>query len=241
MVAQRGVYANSSDTNELFAISKSEGRFAMKYLVSIVVVIFLAGCSASEAYHAYYDIGLLQVEHPADMKARYGEQKITRIEEEGTYKYCFEDDIVKIIWIPTAYEFDFVLTNKSRYSIKIIWDEAAFVDENGLTHRIMHSGVRYIERDNPQPPTVIPSGATIADLIFPTDYVYWASGTYGGWRRLPLLPVSGATKEELSSKATKYVGKTYKVLLPLTIEGVTHEYVFTFKIIDVKVKNENSR
>ena len=138
-----------------------------------VLAAFLTGCAT---YRAYYDIGLKQVERPAQAKERYGEQTITKVEEEGIYKYFFEDEMVKIVWIPTAYQVSFVLTNKTNHSIKIVWDEAAFVDVAGVSHRVMHSGVKYIDRNNPQPPTVVVRKGTITDLVIPTDNIYYVSG-----------------------------------------------------------------
>jgi len=205
----------------------------MKYfLILTTLFVFLVSCTT---YQIQYDIGLKQVERPVDAKERFGEQKIDKIEEEESTNYYFEDSVVKIIWIPSPQEFDFVLINKSTYSIKIIWDEAVFVNENGISHRVIHSGIRYIDRENPKPPSVVPGGATIKDLVYPTDYVYYSSGV--GWRRRPLLPVmTGVSEEDLSSKAKEYIGKTYKILLPLLIEGVINEYVFTFKVDDAKVE-----
>ena len=206
----------------------------VKSFVSFALFILIAGCVP--AHWAHYDIGLYTVERPAQARERYGESKIMKVQEEGVEKYYFEDEMVKIIWIPTPFQISFILTNKTSHSIKILWDEAAYVDENGVSHRVMHSGVKYIDRNNPQPPTVVVRKGTVSDLVFPTDYVYYASGKYGGWRETPLFPNSGYDIEELKEKAEKYVGKTLQVLLPLQIEGVVNEYIFSFKINSVKVK-----
>ena len=99
------------------------------------VLIFLTGC----LYQAHYDIGLQEVERPAQAKEKYGEQKITQIEEEGVAKYSFDDQMINIVIYPTHSGIYFTLKNKTSYSIKIIWDEAAFVDENGSSHRVKRS------------------------------------------------------------------------------------------------------
>lgn len=46
----------------------------------------------------------------------------------------------------------------------------------------MHSGVKYIDRNNSQPPNIIPKNASLSDVIIPTDNIYYVSGQYGGWR-----------------------------------------------------------
>jgi len=198
-----------------------------------VVMAFLAGCAA---FRASYDIRLTEVERPAQAKQRYGEQKITQIEEEGVNKYYFEDEMVKIVWIPTSSHVSFILTNKTNHSIKIVWDEAAFVDENGVSHRVMHSGVKYIDRNNPQPPSVVVRNGTITDLVIPTDNIHYVSGQYGYWKKVPLFPVSSVNAEKLRSRSQIYIGKTIQVLLPLQIEDVVNEYIFTFEINCVTIK-----
>jgi hypothetical protein len=209
----------------------------MKFLKTIMIASLLLLMFGCVSYRALYDISLSEVERPTNAKERYGDQKIISFEEEGKTKFSFEDKMVKVIWIPISTQFLFRLTNKTDHSIKIIWDEAVYVDENGMSKRIMHSGVKYTDRNNPQPPTTIVRGATISDLIFPTDNVYWVSGQYGGWRETPLFPNSSITSaQEITDKAKQYVGKSVQVLLPLKIEDVVNEYIFSFKINDVQIK-----
>lgn len=184
----------------------------------------------------YYNIGLKQVERPVEAKERYGEQKVKRIEENGTAKYSFEDEMVRIVWIPTASELSFVLTNKTAHSIKIVWDEAAFVNPDGISQRVIHAGVKYIDRNTSQPPTVVVRKATITDLIIPSDNIYYVSGQDGGWRSAPLfLSESGPNAEKLKLKTGKYIGKTVQVLLPLQIEDVVNEYIFVFEVQGVNI------
>lgn len=64
----------------------------------------------------------------------------------------------------------------------------------GQVGRVMHSGVKYIDRNNSQPASVILKGATLSDIILPTDNVYYISGQYGGWRE-------GNTQKEAINKA----------------------------------------
>ncbi|MGH7391531.1 MAG: hypothetical protein ACREM3_19030, partial [Candidatus Rokuibacteriota bacterium] len=190
-------------------------------------------------YTARYTISLSQVERPAKAKERYGEQKITQIQEEGALKYYFEDEMVRILWFPTSTNVAFVLNNKTDHSIRIVWNDAAFVDASGISHRVMHEGVKYADRNNPQPPSVIVRRGSVKDFILPTTNVHWVEGYYsrytsipGRWSHMPLLPNSqvGGDPEKLRSTAQGLVGKTYQVLLPLQIEDVVNDYIFTFKV-----------
>lgn len=80
-------------------------------------------------------------------------------------------------------ELGFVLENKGARPIRIVWDETSFIDGSGRTHRVMHVGVRYADRAQPMPPTMVPPGSRVEDIILPVSYVEWSGGR---WTRKPL-------------------------------------------------------
>jgi hypothetical protein len=198
-----------------------------KTIFGLILVLTLVGCVS---FTGRYDLGLQEVERPESTRQRYGESKIVSLEEEGTTKYSYEDDIIKIVWLPLSTQFSLILQNKSDHSIRIIWDEAVYVDENGSSGRVIHSGVRLIDRNSPQPPTVVAKNATIDDIIVPTENIYYVSGQYGGWQTAPLFKNSASSQEELDVLTQKYIGKMVKILLPLQIEDTVNEYTFVFKV-----------
>ena len=73
-------------------------------------------------------------------------------------------------------------------------------------------------------------------MVLPTDNVHYSSGEYGGWEVLSLFPGRSKDKVELTNNAERIKGKTIQVLLPLEIENVLNEYIFTFQIEDFVVK-----
>lgn len=204
----------------------------IKILVLGLVSLFLFGCAMLRLHQLSYSISLVQVERPSEAKERYGEQKIFKTEEEG-YNYAFEDDMIKILWLPTSSKMGFLLNNKTDHTIKIMWDEGAYVDENGRSHRIMHSGIKYSEREQAQPPSVIVRKGSLSDVIIPTDYVVFE---YSKWEEKPILLDNqmGGDFKKLLENSKKYIGKTIQVLLPIQIEDTTNDYIFTFKVNDVK-------
>lgn len=139
----------------------------------------------------------------------------------------FDDNTIRILFSISKKQISFVLQNKTDQPIKIDWNQVSYVDVLGESHRVMHSGSRYIERDKPQAPTIIPPTARIQDIVFPTDYVYYTSGKYGGWTEIPLFPEA--------PKAKLFKGKTISVFMPLDIGGVAKNYLFTFKIEGVEM------
>lgn len=187
-------------------------------------------CGTFKSYVASYSVGLTSVESPTDAKQQFGETKVVNFNEDGVSKYRFEDDYIETVWYVGSKQFNFTLKNKSGHTLKINWDDVSYVDTKGQVGRVMHSGVKYTERNNSQPATTVPKGATISDLLLPTDNVYYVSGQYGGWRESYLIPCIYQTKEALDSSASDYVGKTMTIMMPIMIENVQNDYTFTFNI-----------
>ena len=139
----------------------------------------------------------------------------------------FEDDFFGVSFSISKEQVGYVLYNKTSNPIKIDWNQVSFVDVLGNSHKVMHSGIKYIDRINPQAPTVIPPTAKLEDIIFPIDYVDYVSGAYGVWRELPLFPEA--------PKAKLFKGKSFSVFMPLEINEVIKNYLFTFKIDDIQM------
>lgn len=197
-----------------------------KAILFYVIALLLSSCSALT--RVSYDVGLSSVESPANAKKQFGETKVVNIEEDGIAKYHYEDDFIAITWYVSSTQFNFNLKNKSNYSIKINWDDISYVDYTGKVGRVMHSGVKYIERNNSQPSTTIPRDASISDILVPTDNVY--HGSYG-WYKTPLIPSS--FKKGNEQQAQTYIGKKMTILMPIIIENVQNEYTFIFNIDDI--------
>lgn len=172
-----------------------------------------------------YKTALLKVEKPEDATNRYGETKT--IQDAGVDKYSYNDSIVDVTIFGTEKEFYFSLKNISNHSLKVIWNEAAFVGLDGSSSKIMHTGTKYSQREADQPATVIIKGAKIEDVATPTANVYYENGvtigykTFGnGWKTRSMLP-------------GKYQGKetgTIRLMLPIQIKDVVNEYTFVFKV-----------
>ncbi len=193
--------------------------------LAVGAVVSLSSCSMFK--YPTYSVSLNKVESPENAKQQFGETKIVSFNEENLSKYTFEDDYIRITWYVGRTSLHFTLYNKSQHSIKIPWDDMVYVDVAGRTGRVMHSGVKYVDRNNAQPASVVPKGTSLSDLVQPTDNIYYLSGQYGGWQELPLLP-KYTTEEELRSSGI--VGMTMKVLFPIIIENVTNEYTFEFRV-----------
>jgi len=209
----------------------------MRSKLLLLTIIFSISIISCVNFKAFYNLKLYEVERPANAKERYGEQTITKLMEKGRTKYSYEDKLLKIIWFPTYSRFNFVLTNKTEHSFKIIWDEASYVNVNGLSNRVTHLGVNYIDINKSQPPTTIIRSSTISDAVMPTENVYYV--LYEGWKESPLFPNQGFSNDGGSSKNSIYKGRKVQIMLPIQIENVVNEYIFSFEIEDIKYQAVN--
>lgn len=141
------------------------------------------------------------------------------------YVGIYTDSLINASFQWSGSSIDFELSNKSKKNIKVIWNDAAYIDQNNNTGKVMHSGVKFIDRSGDQPSTTIISEAKISDLVTPTENVYFSSGSYGGWQKKPLFPSIGKKDER------PLVGKKVKLLLPILYDSKQLDYVFTFEIV----------
>lgn len=185
-------------------------------LIAIVGLILTSSCGTT----ARFSIPLSSVESPADAKRQIVETKITSFQDKDVTKYTYEDDFIKINWNIEVQYLRFNITNKTNSSFKILWDDMSYIDHLNASKRIIHSDVKFIEKNNPQTPTIVAKKSSFENLIIPSDNVYFLTGGYGKWQERALFV--GDKKE--------FIGKTVKVLFPISIENVTKEYIFEFEV-----------
>lgn len=165
-----------------------------------------------------YSFELVNVQKPKNSQIRYG--KMTTVSDKSVTKYSYIDNFISIIWLAGTKDFKFNIENKSGNSLKIEWDEASYIDMSNSASRIFHSGVRYLDRDKSMPATVVPNGTSFEDVVLPTNLTSFSGSD---WYSAPLISNPNVYDE------TK-VGKTVKLLLPISVKGAVYEYIYTFKI-----------
>ena len=193
----------------------------------LCLCMMFVSCGSMKSYIATYFIDLQSVESPADAKQQFGETKVVKFEDNGISKYRYEDDYIEIVWnTANQKKFIFVLKNKSGHTMKINWDDISYVGINGQVGRVMHAGVKYNERNSSQPATTIPKDANITDMLLPTENVYFDSY----WKEAYLFPCIYKSQESMDAEKDMYKGKQMKILMPIMIENVQNDYVFTFVV-----------
>ena len=113
----------------------------------------------------------------------------------------------------------FDMRNKTQTGIKINWDELSYISPAGKSLRIIHSGIRLIDRNVPQAVTVIPPNSSFSDIVIPSKHIYYSSFSTE-WCQTNLF----------QGDKTLYVGKNFAIYMPLEIKGKRKEYTFRFVI-----------
>ena len=134
-----------------------------------------------------------------------------------------EDAVLKVSFaLPGNRHLAFNLRNKTEQPIKLDWNQVSYVDPDGKSHKVVHEGVRFIERDRAQPSATIPPGAFLEDFVYPSDAVTMVGGQ---WMTPMLFPEA--------PKAALLKGKAFSLFMPLEINGVLSNYNFVFAIDDI--------
>lgn len=163
-----------------------------------------------------YRSTLIKVEKPENSSERYGGVKT--IDDKGITKYSFEDEFIGIIIFGSDTQFLFKLNNKSQNSIKIVWDDAVFIDSDGTTSKVIHSGVKYNEREAPQVATTLIGGASLEDTACPISNIRYDEASKE-W-----------VKDSMYPQTILQGVKQFRLMLPIQIKEVINEYIFIFNV-----------
>jgi len=66
---------------------------------------------------------------------------------------------------------DVVMTNSTDSLLTILWDESAMVLPDGQSARVIHTGVRIIDKAAPQAPTAIAPNSRATEAVWPASHV----------------------------------------------------------------------
>ena len=158
---------------------------------------------------------LSKVEKPENPEMKYGQIEVVK---DSVNKFCYEDSIMKITIHGDSKKFNFVLENKTPYTIAFPWERAIFVDMLGYTSKVMHNGVKYSEKESSLPASTIIRGAKLKDVAIPIENINY-SESLNEWTIGSMYP-------------QKPTDEMYQVqlMLPIQIRDIINDYIFTFDI-----------
>jgi len=163
-----------------------------------------------------YISNLIKVEKPEDESIRYGETTVVEIEDVTKYRYI--DNFIDILIFGSDKQFSFLLNNISQNTLKLIWNEAVFVDFSGTASKVMHIGTKYSQKNEEQSASTVIKAAHIEDIAVPTSNVRY-SNILKEWITESMYPSIPATSPGV-----------LRLMLPLQVKGVINEYIFVFRV-----------
>jgi hypothetical protein len=63
-------------------------------------------------------------------------------------------------------------------TLEIDWNRVTLIGPSGDTHRVIHKGQRFSERDRMTPPSIVPPGSRLSDFVFPSDLVAYEARSW---------------------------------------------------------------
>lgn len=184
-----------------------------KIVLSIILSIAMASC-LSPWHTGGYQLSLITVGGVGSDSA-----KVTPV--------THSDKDITTAWIPYDKGFYFTIKNNSDKTARVNWNDALYVDETGTARKIIHSGIRLIDKDLPQQESIIPPGTSISEQAIPTDNISW-TGSY--WSTSALFGISYKTSDDIKGFNERFVGKQVTLYIPIRVGEVLKEYQFKFNV-----------
>jgi hypothetical protein len=136
----------------------------------------------------------------------------------------FRDSTIAISFMLADQSFQVRLENLTSRNVKILWDRSEYTDPNGQPHRLMHSGIRFQDRNNPIPDQLVPPRSAVQEAVIPISKVSFVQEkkTY---EIRPLFDLH-------SNSAAGLKGKTINLFLPVEVDRAIIPYNFKIEITD---------
>lgn len=184
-------------------------------LACCALALGLTACTAPRL--GVYTLRMDRVEHAPETAQE--DVISTKTLADGSHEYHYEDELINIKWVVKNVGWQMELTNKGERSIKIPWDEAAYVNAQGLSMRVIHASVRFEDKEKVQAPSVVARNAKIIDFLTPADNIIPENRNYNTWKTYHLF-----------YNKQRNVGDHVALLLPILMGDERIEYVFHFDI-----------
>ena len=209
-----------------------------KLLPLVATIVLMTGCVTASVYIAdntgrghTYDLELIEVEKPSRADQRYSPRK-----NEKASGLTYSDSMVEVTLKVEDFYCGFALKNKTSHVLKVVWKDTSFVDPDNKNMAVLAStGMAFFGFIYQSEPSVVIPGSELTGMLVPKR-IPSEPGTkevarLGGKHEYPhLFPL------EKDERPEKYIGERVRMLLPLEIEGVINDYIFTLEVKGVKEK-----
>ena len=132
-----------------------------------------------------------------------------------------KDGRVNLALIIDEKQLQMTMTNTSPQPIHILWERASYTDVNRTSHRVMHPGIRYEDRNRSLPLQRIMPFMTVTQAVIPVDLVQ-ANSQKKTAETAPLFPLQ--TLDRIK-------GKDFELFIPVLIGTEIVPYRFRIKVL----------
>ncbi len=139
-------------------------------------------------------------------------------------EFAFSDKYISLAVTATDKGFSMNIGNVGVFPITILWNQAEMRDLSGRQHRLMHTGIRFSDRNNPIPDQRLAPGASLQYTALPVSAVS-VSPEWQTYEVQPVFPVEGENVEALK-------GKIFYIFLPIEVNRQIVPYNFRVEIVD---------
>jgi len=136
----------------------------------------------------------------------------------------FRDNTIAVSFAVGEQSFQMRLENLSNSEIKLLWESAEYTDVTNRPYRLMHSGIRYADRNSPIPDQIVLSRRSVQESVIPIGNVSY-SQKKKGYDVQPLFFLE-------SEAAAGLKGKTFNLFIPVEINRQIIPYNFRIQIVD---------
>ncbi len=137
-----------------------------------------------------------------------------------------KDKSIAISFMIVNQSFQMRLENLTSNDIKIIWDRSQYTDEHMQSHRLMHSGIRFQDRNTPIPDQIVRPHVSIQEAVFPVEHVIFIPQKKS-YDIEPLFPLD-------NDKAAELKGRTINLFIPIEDNQAITPYNFKIEITDAE-------
>lgn len=137
----------------------------------------------------------------------------------------FRDKVIAVSFGVEEQSFQMRFENHSARAVNIRWEQAMYTDVRGQTHRLMHSGIRFQDRNNPLPSQPVPSHTSVQEALIPVSSVYM-SREKKDYDVRPLFPVE-------ADAAAGLKGRSISLFIPVEMDHQLIPYNFRIEITGV--------
>lgn len=218
-----------------------------KHVKKLVLVLLLPLLITSCKYTvAIYDMNA-KVDVPTNVTVKFSDTKLINMKPDKDFSYHsvdedlididsmmsfhYEDNLFNITWYIGARAYFFKLENKSDQTIRINWDDIAYVDPTRSVCRMIHDGIPPVNYSHPQTSSNIPRNSLYIDYLIPISSIHISEDD---------TKIDKIFYFNDKNRIEKQKGTSTAIQLPIMIKDTQINYIFSFEVSDATSKKKFS-